>query len=499
MNFELSPALLIGIIACYFGVLILIARITGRKIDNSKFFLAGKKSPWWLVAIGMIGSSLSGVTFISIPGVVGVEGKNMAFSYMQLVFGYLAGYAVIVYILLPIYYKYNLTSIYGYLGQRLGWQSQRTGSGFFILSRLIQSAFRLFLVAIVLQQFITGPWGIPFWGTVIITIGLIYIYTFKGGINTIIWTDPLQTIGMLLAVILTIIYISSALDTTTFGMFTRVWESDYSQIFFFEGGWKDPNNFFKQFLSGALITIVMTGLDQDMMQKNLSCKKLGDAQKNMISYSLVLVPVNLLFLTLGAMMYIYAAQIGLELPSSSDQLYPTLALNYLPAAVGVIFVLGLTAAAYSSADSALTALTTALCIDFLGFDINKENGKRDRRIRGIIHVMFAILTGVIIILFERMNNDAVITKLFDAAGYTYGPLLGLFMFSLLTKRKLYNFWVLPICLMSPVLSYILNINSEAWLGGLQFGFTIIAVNGLLTFLGLLAISKKEVASEYAAI
>lgn len=499
MNFELSPALLIGIIACYFGVLILIARITGRKIDNSKFFLAGKKSPWWLVAIGMIGSSLSGVTFISIPGVVGVEGKNMAFSYMQLVFGYLAGYAVIVYILLPIYYKYNLTSIYGYLGQRLGWQSQRTGSGFFILSRLIQSAFRLFLVAIVLQQFITGPWGIPFWGTVIITIGLIYIYTFKGGINTIIWTDPLQTIGMLLAVILTIIYISSALDTTTFGMFARVWESDYSQIFFFEGGWKDPNNFFKQFLSGALITIVMTGLDQDMMQKNLSCKKLGDAQKNMISYSLVLVPVNLLFLTLGAMMYIYAAQIGLELPSSSDQLYPTLALNYLPAAVGVIFVLGLTAAAYSSADSALTALTTALCIDFLGFDINKENGKRDRRIRGIIHVMFAILTGVIIILFERMNNDAVITKLFDAAGYTYGPLLGLFMFSLLTKRKLYNFWVLPICLMSPVLSYILNINSEAWLGGLQFGFTIIAVNGLLTFLGLLAISKKEVASEYTAI
>lgn len=495
MNFELSPALLVGIIACYFGVLIVIARITGRKIDNSKFFLAGKKSPWWLVAIGMIGSSLSGVTFISIPGVVGVEGKNMAFSYMQLVFGYLAGYAVIVYILLPIYYKYNLTSIYGYLGQRLGWQSQRTGSGFFILSRLIQSAFRLFLVAIVLQQFITGPWGIPFWVTVIITIVLIYIYTFKGGINTIIWTDPLQTIGMLLAVILTIVYIASALDTTTFGMFGRVWESDYSQIFFFKGGWKDPNNFFKQFLSGALITIVMTGLDQDMMQKNLSCKKLGDAQKNMISYSLVLVPVNLLFLSLGAMMYIYAAQIGLEVPSSSDQLYPTLALNYLPAAVGVIFVLGLTAAAYSSADSALTALTTALCIDFLGFDINKENGKRDRRVRGIIHVMFAVLMGVIIILFERMNNDAVITKLFDAAGYTYGPLLGLFMFSLLTKRKLYNFWVLPICLMSPVLSYILNINSEAWLGGLQFGFTIIAVNGLLTFLGLLLISRKDVTSE----
>lgn len=499
MNFELSPAILIGIIACYFGVLILIARVTGRKIDNSKFFLAGKKSPWWLVAIGMIGSSLSGVTFISIPGVVGVEGKNMAFSYMQLVFGYLAGYAVIVYILLPIYYRYNLTSIYGFLGQRLGWQSQRTGSGFFILSRLIQSAFRLFLVAIVLQQFITGPWGIPFWGTVIITIGLIYIYTFKGGINTIIWTDPLQTIGMLLAVILTIIYISSALDTTTFGMFARVWESDYSRIFFFEGGWEDPNNFFKQFLSGALITIVMTGLDQDMMQKNLSCKKLGDAQKNMISYSLVLVPVNLLFLTLGAMMYMYASEIGLELPSSSDQLYPTLALNYLPAAVGVIFVLGLTAAAYSSADSALTALTTALCIDFLGFDIHKENDKRDRRIRGIIHVMFAVLTGVIIILFERMNNDAVITKLFDAAGYTYGPLLGLFMFSLLTKRKLYNFWVLPICLMAPIGSYILNINSEAWLGGLQFGFTIIAVNGLLTFLGLLAISRKDVASEYAAI
>jgi len=490
MNNELSPLLLVGIIACYFGILILIARVTGRKIDNSKFFLAGKKSPWWLVAVGMIGSSLSGVTFISIPGVVGVEGKNMAFSYMQLVFGYLAGYAVIVFILLPIYYRYNLTSIYGFLGKRLGWQSQRTGSGFFILSRLVQSAFRLFLVAIVMQQFITGPWGVPFWGTVIITIGLIYIYTFKGGINTIIWTDPLQTIGMVLAVILTIVYISSALDTTTFGMFSQVWQSDYSRIFFFEGGWEDPNNFFKQFLSGALITIVMTGLDQDMMQKNLSCKKLGDAQKNMISYSLVLVPVNLLFLSLGAMLYIYAGQTGIEVPASSDQLYPTIALNYLPAAVGIIFVLGLTAAAYSSADSALTALTTALCIDFLGFDIHKENGKRDRKIRGIIHVMFALLMGGIIIVFEQMNNDAVITKLFDAAGYTYGPLLGLFLFGIGTKRKLHNFWVLPICLLAPVLSYVLNVKSQAWLGGLQFGFTIIAVNGLITLIGLLLISRK---------
>jgi Na+/proline symporter len=496
MNATISPVLLILVIGGYFTLLIGIAWLTSRKIDNKKFFLAGKKSPWWLVAIGMVGSSLSGVTFMSIPGVVGAEGKNMAFSYMQLVFGYLAGYAVIVTILLPVYYRYNLTSIYGFLEQRLGWQAQRTGSGFFILSRLIQSAFRLFLVAIVIHAFITSHWGIPFWATVAFTILLIYVYTFKGGINTIIWTDPLQTVGMITAVILTIIAISTAMDTSVWSLWGEVWRSDYGQVFFFDGGWEDPNNFFKQFISGALITIVMTGLDQDMMQKNLSCKTLRDSQKNMITYSLSLVPVNLLFLSLGAMLYIYAAHIGMQLPGRSDELYPTLALQYLPSVVGIIFILGLTAAAYSSADSALTALTTAFCVDFLGFTTEGNNSRKEKRVRNATHITFAVLLGVIIIVFEQVTNDAVISSLFEAAGYTYGPLLGLFVFGLFTRRHLRPKWVVAICLAAPVISFILNKYSIQWLWGLQFGFTIIAVNGLLTFMGLWLVSyRRESASE----
>ena len=486
----LQPGALIAVIAAYFGLLIIISYFTSKSIDNKKFFLAGKNSPWFLVAVGMIGSSLSGVTFMSIPGVVGAEGKNMAFSYMQLVLGYLAGYAVIVWVLLPIYYRYNLTSIYGFLGARLGERAQRTGSAFFILSRLIQSAFRLFLVAIVIQQFITGPWGLSFSMTVLITIALIYVYTFKGGINTIIWTDPLQTFAMIGAVILTIFYLAAAMETSAGSLFTQVFESDYSKVFFFEGGWSDPNNFFKQFLSGALITIVMTGLDQDMMQKNLSCKALGSAQKNMISYSLILVPVNILFLSLGAMLYLYADTFGIEIPTRTDQLYPTLALNYLPAIVGIIFVLGLTAAAYSSADSALTALTTAFCVDFLGFNTGEQTSGHQKRIRTAIHIGFALLLGIIIIVFEKMNDDAVITKLFDAAGYTYGPLLGLFIFALVGGRSVKPMLIVSICLAAPILCYVLDKNSAEWFGGLQFGFTIIAVNGFITWLGLRIFSTR---------
>lgn len=491
MNEPFNPLSLALIIGSYFLVLIFISYFTSRKINNKKFFLAGKKSPWWLVAVGMVGSSLSGVTFMSIPGVVGGDGRNMAFSYMQMVLGYLAGYFVIVYVLLPIYYRLNLTSIYSYLGKRHGENAQKTGSAFFILSRLIQSAFRLFLVAIVIQQFITGPMGLPFWMTVGITIVLIYVYTFKGGINTIIWTDPLQTIGMLAAVVFTIISIASAMDLSVSGLFERVWESEYAKIFFFEGGWKDPNNFYKQFLSGALITIVMTGLDQDMMQKNLSCSNLKDAQKNMISYSLVFIPVNLLFLALGAMLFMYCADFGIDIPERTDQLYPMLALNYLPMGIGIVFVLGLTAAAYSSADSALTALTTAFCVDFLGFDTESDDSRHVKRWRMGVHILFSLALGIIIVVFEKVNNEAVITQLFDAAAYTYGPLLGLFAFSMFSNLKLRNRYILLVCLIAPILSYIINSKSTEWFAGFQFGFTIIALNGLLTFIGLFMISQRK--------
>lgn len=491
MSNDLTPLILLGLIAAYFLLLIIVSHFTGRHASNQDFFLAGRKSPWLLVAIGMIGASLSGVTFISIPGVVGVEGKNQAFSYMQMVFGYLLGYAVIAHVLMPMYYRMQLTSIYGYLEKRFGVEAYKTGAAYFLLSRTIGAAFRLYLVAIVLQQFVMQPMGVPFAVTVAITILLIWIYTFRGGINTIVWTDTLQTVCMLSAVILTIYSIGTALETDIGGLISMIRASDYSQLFFFEGGWNDPNNFFKQFISGALITIVMTGLDQDMMQKNLSCRSIGDAQKNMYVFSGILVFANLLFLSLGALLYIYAANIGLAIPEKTDQLYPTIALNHLSPAVGILFVLGLIAAAYSSADSALTSLTTSFCVDFLNFEKRAEEEHIKKGIRLYVHIGFSVLLFLVIVGFNAVNNDAVISQLFVAAGYTYGPLLGLFAFGLFTDRTINHKLVIPVCVAAPILSYIINANAETWLMGFQFGFLIIALNGALTFLGLWLISETD--------
>ena len=487
---HLTPLILLGIVAGYFLLLIIISHFTSRSAGNEEFFLAGRKSPWLLVAIGMIGASLSGVTFISIPGVVGAGGNNQAFSYMQMVFGYLVGYLVIAHVLMPLYYRLQLTSIYTYLEERFGKEAYKTGAAYFLLSRTIGAAFRLYLVAIVLQQFIMAPLGLPFALTVAITILLIWIYTFRGGINTIVWTDTLQTFFMLAAVVLTIFSIGKAMETNLAGMIDMIRASDYSQLFFFEGGWNDPNNFFKQVISGALITIVMTGLDQDMMQKNLSCPSIGDAQKNMYAFSIILVIANVLFLSLGALLYIYASNIGLAIPEKTDQLYPTIALYHLSPLVGVFFVLGLIAAAYSSADSALTALTTSFCVDFLDFEKREDSEEEKKKTRWLVHIAFSALLFIIIIGFNAMNNDAVISQLFKAAGYTYGPLLGLFAFGMLTKRRLRSNLIIPICIAAPILSYVINANSAAWLYGFEFGFLIIALNGALTFLGLWSISEE---------
>ena len=488
---ELTPGIILGIIIIYFLILITVSWFTSRKTDNTTFFLAGRKSPWILVAVGMIGATLSGVTFISIPGVVGGNGANQAYSYMQMALGYLAGYAFIAGILLPLYYRKNLTSIYSYLGTRFGPNSYKVGSAFFMLSRTVGASFRLYLVAIVLQQFVLGPFGIPFWVTVGTTIIMIWIYTFRGGINTIVWTDTLQTTLMLLSVIFTIISISNALELNLSGLASAVQSSEYSQVFFFVGGWSDPNNFFKQFISGALITIVMTGLDQDMIQKNLTCKNIKDAQKNMIAFSTALTFVIFLFLTLGALLYIYASQVGISIPEQTDKLFPTIALQHLSPWVGIIFILGLIAAAYSSADSALTALTTAFCIDFLGFQIVKREETQEKSLRFRVHIMFSAILFFAIIIFNQINNEAVISKLFEWAGYTYGPILGLFAFALLTKLQIRDRLVIPICIVAPILSYIVNRYSSELLYGFEFGFLIIALNGLLTFIGLLAISYKE--------
>jgi len=488
----LTPEFSLGIIIGYFLLLFLISLFTSKKSSNMDFFLAGRKSPWIIVAIGMIGSSLSGVTFISVPGAVGGEGLNKAFSYMQIVMGYLVGYFVIATVLMPIYYKMNLTSIYGYLQKRFGQNAYQTGSAYFLLSRTIGSAFRLYLVAIVLHQFVFSPLGLPFWGTVFLSILLIWFYTFQGGIKTIIWTDTLQTVTMLGAVGMTIFYIGKAMTLNVPDIVSKVVESEYSRVFFFEGGWSDPNNFFKHFISGALITIVMTGLDQDMMQKNLSCRSLKDAQKNMLLFCVILVFANLLFLFLGAMLYLYSAEMGISIPVKTDELYPLLALEHLSPLLGIIFIIGLIAAAYSSADSALAALTTAFCIDFLGFEKGQKSESLMKKQRIGVHVGFSFVLFLVIIIFETVNNDAVISQVFTAAGYTYGPLLGLFAFGIFTKREVLDRWVIPICLASPILSYLLNQNSEILFMGFNFGFLIILLNGTLTFAGLFLISNRKV-------
>ena len=484
MGHHLTAQMIGGILVGYFALLLLISYFTGRKTDNATFFLGGRSSPWVLVAFGMVGATLSGVTFISIPGVVGAGGVNQGFSYMQMVMGYVLGYVLIAEVLMPLYYRLNLTSIYGLLLQRMGWEAYKTGAAYFLLSRTIGAAFRLYLVAIALQKFVMDAMGIPFQITVMVTILLIWVYTFRAGIKTIVYTDTLQTLSMLTAVILTIFAIGSALDESVFEMVSRVSSGKYGQLFFFDHMWSDPNFFGKQVLSGALITIVMTGMDQDMMQKNLSCRNIGEAKKNMYSFTVILVGANLLFLFLGALMYEFATEQQISVPTETDLFYPMMALEYLPLSVGVLFVLGLIAAAYSSADSALTSLTTSFCVDFLGFERQERPQGVERRWRIYTHIAFSVLLFLIIVIFHALNNDAVINQLFKAAGYTYGPILGLFLFSMTVRQPLNGWPVVAICLFAPVFSLIFDYYSSSLLGGLNLGFLILAVNGSLTFLGL---------------
>jgi Na+/proline symporter len=489
---QLTPGFLLSVILGYFVILIVVSWFTSRKASNEEFFIAGRKSPWYLVAFGMVGASLSGVTFISIPGVVGAGGANQAFSYMQIVLGYIIGYALIAHVLMPLYYRLGLISIYGYLEARFGVASYKTGSAFFMLSRTIGSSFRLFLVVIVMQKFIMTPLGIPFWCTGLGVIALIWVYTFKGGIKTIVYTDTFQTLCMLGVLVVTILHISGAMGLSVSEIIPAISEKGMNKVFFFEEGWADPNNFFKQVISGALITIVMTGLDQDMMQKNLTCRSIGDAQKNMFSFTAILFVANLLFLTLGALLYLYAAEFLIDIPPRTDQLYPTIAMEYLPPVIGLLFILGLTAAAYSSADSTMTALTTAFCMDFLGFNkkTSPESQARLKHIRLRVHIMFSFVMFGMILLFNSLSNEAVINQLFIAAGYTYGPLLGLFAFGIGTKRVLNDKWAPAICIAAPILTWVIDKNNDVLLGGFELGFLVLALNGLLTFVGLWAISRR---------
>ncbi len=482
----MSPELVLTVIFAYFAMLIGVSFLTTKNTDAATFFTANRQSPWYLVAFGMIGASLSGVTFISVPGSV----ATTQFAYMQMVLGYLVGYAVIGLVLLPLYYKLNLISIYQFLEQRFGFWSYKTGAFYFLVSRIVGASIRLFLVAGVLQLAIFDAWGVSFNVTVAITIGLIWLYTFRGGIKTIVWTDTLQTLFMLVAVVVVISSIANELNLGFADLLSTVKEHPYSKMFFWD--WQSGSNFFKQFFAGAFIAIVMTGLDQDMMQKNLTCKNLGDAQKNMFWFSVILVFVNLLFLCLGVLLYVFAETKGLALPARTDDLFPFLALGHFNLVAGILFLLGIIAAAYSSADSALTALTTSFCVDFLNFkqedtDLVMASQKKTRL---LVHIGFSVVLFIVIIIFKSLNNEAVISAVFRAAGYTYGPLLGLYAFGLFTKFKVKDWSVPFICLLSPLLSYLLNIYSEELLWGYKFGFEILIVNGLITFLGLLLFKKE---------
>jgi Na+/proline symporter len=480
----MNPQLVLVVISCYFLLLFLISWFTSRNISEDTFFTGDRQSPWFLVAFGMIGASLSGVTFISVPGEVG----NSNFFYFQVVLGYTLGYFTIAKVLLPLYYRLNLVSIYSYLEDRFGFWSYKTGAFFFILSRTLGSSLRVFLVASVLQLILFDSLGIPFWVSVLITVGLIWLYTHRGGIKTVVWTDTLQTFFMLAAVVVCIVLIGNELKFDGVkDYFTAVSNDPRSKIFNWD--WRAGTNFFKQFISGAFITIVMTGLDQDMMQKNLTCRNIGDAQKNMFWFTIILVFVNLLFLSLGVMLYLYAETNGISLPTRTDELFPMLVTQHFSAFAGIVFVLGITAAAYSSADSTLTALTTSFCIDFLELERKYPKEKRVT-IRKKVHLAFTFIMFIAILMFYWINDQSVINSVFIIAGFTYGPLLGLYSFGLFTKWQVNDKWVPYIAVAAPILAYLISSNSEAWLWGYKFGFEVLILNGLLMFIGLFSVRKK---------
>jgi Na+/proline symporter len=512
----MTPIWIVSCIGVYFGILLTIAYLTSRNAGNFAYFLGNKQSPWYLVAFGLIGDSLSGVTYISVPGSVGMA----QFGYLQLVLGYLFGYWAISYFLLPIYYKMQLTSIYGYLNERFGLVTQKTGSFFFLLSRLLGAAGRLFLAIMVLQKFVFDSYQIPFALSTFIIIVLILIYTYKGGIKTLVWTDTLQSVFLLLGVLLSILFISKELDFGVGEMVGAIYKSEYSKTFFWD--WHEKNFFFKQFFGGMFIAIAMTGLDQNMMQKNLSCKNLKEAQMNINAFSFVVVLVNVFFLSLGALLYIYMQNKGIEIPTTTDDIFPSLALNHLGVAAGLVFIIGLTAATFSSADSVLTALTTSFMIDFLGFkNENEENDKITSK-RHIIHIGFALLLLFTILLFRAFNDKAIIDTILMIAGYTYGPLLGLFVIGIFTKINIKDRMVPFVAILAPFITHCMKLfldkngllalvekGKDTFLTNFvlqiaekaetifnitlnyKMGNEFLIINGLITCIGLLLINKKK--------
>jgi Na+/proline symporter len=481
-----SSSLISYVLLVYVLLLFVLSWLTSRKSNNLSYFTGNRKSPWYVVAYGMIGASLSGVTYISIPGWVG----QTQFTYLIVVFGYFFGYLIIAYVLLPIYYRMNLVSIYSYLHTRFGKTSQKTGAIFFIISRLIGASFRMFLVINVLHVFIFQSLGLPFWTTVLLFVIVITLYSFKGGIRTIVWTDTLQTTFMLGSLVLTFYIIGEKLGIHMGGLIDRAIHDGYTRLI--ESDWRHDRFYLKQFFSGMFITIVMTGLDQDMMQKNLSCRSLKEAQKNVLSLGMLLIPVNIMFLLLGASLYIFANDSGIMLNFPTDELFPKLAIEHFGSLTSVIFFIGLIAAAFSSADGAITALTTATIYDVLGRkSANGENENPIKRLRYLIHFFISLLIIIINVLFRSINDKAVIDSLFTIAGYTYGPLLGLFAFGIFTKMQAHDRKVPFVAIIAPVATLLLNQYSVELFNGYRFGFELLILNGALTFIGLILIGNHK--------
>ena len=482
----MQSAFILIVIAVYFGVLMLVSWLTSRKgSGNDTFFRANKSSKWYVVAVAMVGTSISGVTFVSVPGMV----RNLDMTYMQMVFGFFLGYMVIAYVLLPLYYRLNLTTIYGYLDQRYGPRSYKTGAWFFLISKIVGAAARLYLVAFILQTLVFDAWGVPFVVTVTGIILVIWLYSHKSGIKTIIWTDWLQTILFIAALILIVWQVALRLDLGFGGMVQTIVASPHSRIFVFDD-WASPQNFFKQFFSGMFITIVMTGLDQDQMQKNLTIRTLKDAQKNVVSYGMAFAPINFLFLCLGVLLIVFAEQHGILLPEVSDNILPVIASGYLGQAVLGIFIVGIVAAAFSSADSALTALTTSFCVDILDMkpiSQTKEQEQRNIRTRRMVHVGISGVFVLIILLIEAIGSDSIITAIYKLASYTYGPLLGLYFFGLYSKVKPTDKWVPYVAFAAPVLCFVIEA-AILQLFAYRVGYELLLLNGLLTGLGLWVVS-----------
>lgn len=482
----MSPYLVLVTILLYFVVLFTISFVVSKKTTDKDFFVGNRSTPWYIVAFAMVGSSISGVTFISVPGWVAAS----SFSYLQMVLGFLAGQFVIAFVLIPLFYKMNLVSIYEYLEERFGVKSYKTGAWFFFISKMLGASVRLFLVCAVLQFLVFDPLHLPFVLNVFFTIALVWLYTFKGGVKSLIWTDMLKTTCLFFTVIFTILFIGRDLNLSFSGMVSSVVDSSYSKIFFFDDV-NDKKYFFKMFFAGIFTVIAMTGLDQDMMQRNLSCKNYKDSQKNMITSGISQIFVIALFLILGVLLYLYSQQRGLHIPSKSDELFSMVATqSHFPAIVGVLFVLGLISSAYSAAGSALTALTTSFSVDILGI-YKDASDKKAHNIRKSVHIGMCVVMGLVIVVFNLLNNTSVVDSVYILASYTYGPILGLFIFGILTRRKVRDRYVPLVAVLSPILSFVLQMKSKEWFNGYSMSYELLIVNAAITILGLCLLIKKK--------